>query len=535
MGTKRNSWAILCLALIVSATTLAAAQGSEIKRGGDMVNVFGQFPNHFNAAIMSGAATAGPAAQIFSSLIDFDNAWNPIPYTAESWKISEDGLTYTFNLVKRAVFHDGKPVTAADVAFTFDIVKNNHPFGGSMLGSVDRVETPDEHTVVFRLSKTNPAMLFALSPALFPILPKHIYDDGQPIQKHPANVKAVGSGPFKVAEFKAGEYFILERNENFFREGRPYLDRFIGRAITDPGAITIALRKGEAHSAGFNGGLRLRQIDTLKGADNLVVTDQGYDAIGVIYFLEFNLRHDKFKDVRVRRAIAHAVDLDFVTQKLHGGYSKKSTGPIHSGMPWYTADVPAYAFDLDKANTLLDEAGYPRKAGGVRFGATITWFPAEPDSMQTMGEYLKSQLKKVGIELELRPPADFVTWWKTVAAWEHEMTMSNIYSYADPVIGVHRLYRCDNIKHVTWTNTSGYCNPELDEVMAQASTATDAAARKALYARFQQILKNDLPLLWTHEGSYHTIYHKNLKNMNEGIWGGLSPADAIYWVDGKTP
>ena len=102
---------------------------------------------------------------------------------------------------------------------------------------------------------------------------------------------------------------------------------------------------------------------------------------------------------------------------------------------------------------------------GIRFSATIHWYPGEPDSMDTIAQYLKPQLKKIGIDLQLRPPADFMSWYKTVAGWQHDMTMSNIYSYADPMIGVHRLYLCDNQKHVVWTNTSGYCNPKLEEIM----------------------------------------------------------------------
>jgi peptide/nickel transport system substrate-binding protein len=179
-------------------------------------------------------------------------------------------------------------------------------------------------------------MLLALSPPLFPILPEHLYGDGQTIQKHPANVEAIGSGPFKLAEFKAGEYFILERNDDFFRDGRPYLDRVIGRFIGDPSATMIALKRGDVHLAGFNGGMRLKQMESLRSESHIEVTDEGYAAIGAIYFLECNLRLDKFKNVRVRRAIAHAMDLDFVTQKLHDGYSKKATGPIISKMPWYT-------------------------------------------------------------------------------------------------------------------------------------------------------------------------------------------------------
>ena len=115
--------------------------------------------------------------------------------------------------------HDGKPITSEDVAFSFEMVKKNHSFGPSMLGPVDRVETPDPQTAVFKLIKPHPAMFMVLSPPLLPILPKHVYNekDHGPIRKNPANVKPIGSGPFKLAEFKPGDYFILERYDGFFR------------------------------------------------------------------------------------------------------------------------------------------------------------------------------------------------------------------------------------------------------------------------------------------------------------------------------
>ena len=171
----------------------------------------------------------------------------------------------------------------------------------------------------------------------------------------------------------------------------------------------------------------------------------------------------------------------------------------------------------------------------MRFSATIHWYPGEPDSMDTIAQYLKPQLKKIGIDLQLRPPADFMSWYKTVAGWQHDMTMSNIFSYADPMIGVHRLYLCDNQKHVVWTNTSGYCNPELDEIMEKAAVEKDPAKRKELYVQFQQILTEDLPLIWTHEAPYQTIHHKDLKNVVTSVWGSMSPSDKMYWKDGKAP
>jgi len=539
MKTRFKFWGV-CLLLfagILLVAGLTTGYAETPKRGGELVAGYGQFPRHFNLAIQSGAATAIPGASIFASLVEIDRQWKPVPYLAESWEVSDDGLTYTFHLVHNATFHDGKPVTSEDVAFSFQIVKKYHPFGPVMLGPVDRVETPDKYTAVFKLSKPHPALFLVLSPPLLPILPKHVYNEEEhgPIRKNPANVHPVGSGPFKLVEYKPGDYFVLERYEHYFRPGLPYLDRMIGRRIKDPNANFIGLKTGKFHLGMFNAGLRLKQIESLAKMKNMVVSSEGYEGIAAIYFLEFNLRKDKFKDVRVRQAIAHAIDKNFICQKLHYGYSKPATGPIHSSFPWYTKDVTLYDYNLKKANQLLDEAGFPRKANGIRFSATIDWYPGEPDSMDTIAQYLKPQLKKIGIDVQLRPPADFVSWYKRVASWQHDMTMSNIYSWGDPMIGVHRLYRCDNQKHVVWTNTSGYCNPKLDAVMAKAAVETDFAKRKALYVQMQQILTEDVPLIWTHEAPYKSVYHKDLRNVVTSIWGACAPMDKIYWKDGHTP
>ena len=530
------SWVMFFAALLVVAS-LSPGYAETPKRGGDLVTGYGQFPRHFNHAIQSGAATATPGTQIFASLVEINNKFEPVPYLAKSWEASDDGLTYTFHLVEGATFHDGKPITSEDVAFSFEIVKKNHSFGPSMLGPVDRVETPDKYTAVFKLSQPHPAIFLVLSPPLLPIIPKHVYNetDNGPIRENPANTQPVGSGPFKLADYKPGEYFVLERYDNYFRSGQPYMDRIIGRAIKDPNANFIALKNADFHMAMFNSGLRIQQIETLKKMDHLVVSPEGYEAIGAIYFLEFNLRKEPFNDVRVRRAIAHAMDRNFINQKLHRGFSKPAVGPLHSSFQWHDRNLKNYDYDLEKANQLLDEAGYAPKADGIRFAATIDWYPGEPDSMNTIAEYLKPQLKKIGIDVKLNPPADFLSWYKRVAGWQHEMTMSNIFSYADPMVGVHRLYRCDNQKNVVWTNTSGYCNPALDEIMAKAAVETDVGKRKALYVQFQQILMEDVPLIWTHEAPYQTIYHKDLRNVVTSVWGSMSPSDKIYWKDGQAP
>ncbi len=191
------------LATTVLTGTIALAQ----QAGGTLVISSTQKPRHLNPAVQSGIATAVPGTQIFATPIRFDDKWNPQPYLAESWETSADGKSITLHLVKNATFHDGKPITSADVAFSVQTVKDNHPFK-TMFAPVTTVDTPDAHTAVINFSSPHPAALLAMSGALLPIIPKHVYGDGQDAKKHPANSKPVGSGPFMLSEFKPGEHVI---------------------------------------------------------------------------------------------------------------------------------------------------------------------------------------------------------------------------------------------------------------------------------------------------------------------------------------
>ncbi len=115
------------------------------------------------------------------------------------------------------------------------------------------------------------------------------------------------------------------------------------------------------------------------------------------------------------------------------------------------------------------------------------------------------------------------------------MTLNLIFCYPDPVIGVHRLFLTDNIKHVPWSNTQGYSNPEVDEILAKAAVEMDVAKRKALYAKFQRIITEDVPMVFIHSPAYHTIYNANLDGLNWSVWGVMAPADGRYWKGGKAP
>ena len=195
-----------------------------------MVMVSTQVPRHLNPAIQSGIATGVPGTQIFASPLRYDANWKPHPYLAESWKSSDDGLSMTLNLVKNAKFHDGKPITSADVKFSIETIKAHHPFK-TMFAPVSTVDTPDDNTAIIRLAHPHPALLLCLSGALCPILPKHIFDDGKNILTNPANTHPVGSGPFKIEEFKPDQQITLVINPDFFIKGRPYLEKIIISSI----------------------------------------------------------------------------------------------------------------------------------------------------------------------------------------------------------------------------------------------------------------------------------------------------------------
>jgi len=516
-------------AIGLTMAQIAPASAETPKRGGTLVIGGGAGVRHLNPAVQSGGATGVPGTQIFAGLVELDDKFNAMPYLATSWEVGDNGLSYTFHLVEGATFHDGHPITSEDVAYSLNVVKNNHPFGIAMFAAVDKVDTPDKHTAVFRLNKPHPALLSALSPLLLPIIPKHYYDDGQEIKTSPKNGKPIGSGPFKLKEWKKGSHILLERNENFFRKGKPYLDKIIQRFMKDTTVRMLALEKGEIDYYSFTG-VRIRDIPKMRAVPHLVLTTNGYAALGPVDYVEFNMRRKPVSDKRVRQAVAYAVDLNFVVEKLHVGVSHPGVSPFFHASPFHADGLKKYDVDLDKAKALLDEAGFKPGSDGMRLKLTLDYPPFQKDSMETVAKYMKPQLKKVGIDIQLRGSPDFPTWAKRIASWDYDMTLNNHWNYPDPVIGVHRIYLCGNIKNVIWSNTQGYCNKRVDELLVAAGSEMDFEKRKGYYKEFQHIVNDELPLYFLNEPPYLTIYNKKVKNVPLSVWGAMQPMDKV-WLD----
>ncbi len=509
--------ATLVSVFVLGLTGVVSAAG---KRGGTLTVIHNSPIPHLNNAIRSGTTTGYPATKIFASPLRFNIDYELEPYLAESWKFSEDKKSLTLKL-RKATFHDGTPITSKDVAFSIMTIKEKHPFK-TMLAPVEKIETPDEKTVIIRLSHPHPALLTVLTPPLCPIIPEHIFGKGD-IRDNPANLNPIGSGPFKVASFKADEYLILERYENFFIPGRPYLDKLVFRIIPDSASRTLAMesKEGDLYPEISLAATILR----IQKKAHLEVTREGYSLIGPLAWLEFNTRKKPFDSKQVRQAISYAIDRNFITKSLFRGMASIATGPIAPGTPFYTADVNHYDLDLEKANKMLDDAGYPKGANGIRFKMTID-AEAHPDMLQ---QYLKSQLKKIGIDVEARVSPDFPTWADRTTHGKHDATTNTVFNWGDPVIGVHRTYITSNITPgVPYSNTSQYSNPEIDALLEKAGKEMDLEKRKALYAEFQKKIVDECPLAFVYVAPYHLIYNKRVGAPVTTPWGFFQPGDLLY-------
>src|SRR5499433_3286923 len=241
---SRAAFGRVALAVLIGALCLPLTAAAQ-KRGGTLVMLVQPEP----PTLASYISTSGPIGQVttkvYEGLLEYDFNLKPIPSLAESWKVSGDGKTITFVLQKGVRFHDGKPFTSADVKFSIlEVLKKVHPRGAATFREVTEIETPDEHTAVFKLAAPAPYLMMALSGYESPMLPKHLFE-GQDLKAAKQANAPVGTGPFKFVEWQRGQYIRLDRNPDYWRAGRPNLDRVVARFVADSATRTAALEKGE--------------------------------------------------------------------------------------------------------------------------------------------------------------------------------------------------------------------------------------------------------------------------------------------------
>lgn len=513
--------------LLVAASLLAISAAPGIgfaqtpKRGGTLTAIIQPEPVILTSAINTAAPTGTVSGNIFDGLVDYDAQLNPKPALAERWEVSPDGLNITFHLRKGVKWHDGKPFTSADVKWTLENVwQKIHPRNQATFGRVKQVDTPDNNTVVLRLSEPSVAILSSVNSNGAQVLPKHLYE-GTDILNNPYNNKPVGTGAFVFKEWSKGNHIILERNPDYWDKEKPYLDRVIFKVIPDAAARAAALEKGEVQYAVFSP-VPLKDAERLGKLPNLKIETRGYEWLSPWLFFDLNVDNQYLKDVRVRRAIAHAIDTKAVNNVVWYGFGKPAISPVPSTLPqFHDASVPQYAFDPKKSEALLDEAGFKRGKDGVRFTLSHDFIPYGDDYKRT-GEYLKQALKRVGIEVNIRTQ-DTATFTKRVYG-DRDFDISSAWfaAFSDPQVGVSRAYWSGWIgKNTPWTNGSGYRNAEIDKIIADVQSEPDPQKRIAAFKRFQQIVQSDVPSIPLIELKFFTVHAANLKDV-------VTTADQIY-------
>jgi peptide/nickel transport system substrate-binding protein len=505
--------------------------GTQPRRGGTLTAIVQPEPPTLVSALNAGAPVGVVSTNIFDGLFTYNWDMSFKPSLAESWDVSEDGLTITFNLRRGVTWHDGTPFTSADVAFSLEeIWRKIHPRGRSTFINVREVDSSDPHVVVLRLSAPSPVIFSALNSYEAQILPRHVYA-GSDALANPANLKPIGTGPFMFKEWVRGEHIVLERNPNYWDEGKPYLDRIVFRIVPDAAARAALLETGQAQYAPYSP-VPLSDVARLRALPNIAIETKGYEWISPWLFLEFNLRKPQLADVRVRRAIAHAVNRDIIAKTVWHGFGKPSVSTLPSTLTrFFTADVPQYPFDPKKAEALLEEAGYKRGPDGMRFALSHDFLPYGDDYRRT-GEYVRQALRRIGIDLTLRSQDTPSYLRRVFTEYEFDISSSWASSFSDPQIGVQRLFWTKGInKGTPWTNASGYSNPEMDKVLEAAQREADPAKRAALYHETQRIAATDLPNLPLIELHFFTVHAKTLHDVAMG-------PDAAYsslkhaWLEG---
>jgi peptide/nickel transport system substrate-binding protein len=448
---------------------------------------------------------------IFDALLTRDEHLNVQPGLAERWEIP-DPLTYIFHLHPGVKFHDGRPLTSRDVKWTFDSLQNGkiRSTKTSTYRFVDHLDAPDDLTVTFHLKEPSATLLWNLSKGAIGIVP---YGSTDEISRNP-----IGSGPFRFVSAEQDRDVILARNTDYWG-GQAHVPRIRFLVVPDMTTQALELRKGSADIA-INA-LTPDMVLTLQKQSKLEVLR----APGtVLAYLAFNLRDPILKDVRVRQALAYAIDRRPFIEYLLRGFAQpaNSTLPVQS---WaYSGHVRTYPYDPYRANQILDAAGY-KPANGIRFHLVMK--TSTDENTRLMVAVLQQQLRAAGIQLDIRT-FEFATFYSHVTKGLFQLYSLRWVggSNEDPDIFEYAFHSARIPP--TGANRSFYVNSRVDALIDQARTEMDQNKRRDKYVEIQRILADDLPYinLWYLDNVLvHTRRVKNLSISPPGNYDFLKTAE----------
>ena len=428
---------------------------------------------------------------IFNSLVQYQMNGEEIevvPDLAESWQANPELTEYTFKLKPGVTWHDGAPVTAADVKFTMDAVldPNVNAAGRGVVSSIKSTEVVDDLTVRFVMHYP-----YALLPVMLgynkPICPRHLLE-GQDLNQPTAFLqRPVGTGPFRFKEFSQGSYLAVEKNPDYF-EGAPLLDGIIFKVIPDGNARVAQVRSGELDFTV----IEPPQIDALEGVETVEVRmapQVNY------YFFAINHSNPKFADVRVRQALVHAIDRQALVERVLKGNGAVATGPINPLLgPYHNPNVATYDYDPERAVALLTEAGWNKGEDGVLVNGAGERFtirfngPKGFPVMEQVITYAQQAYGDLGFEVELEL-ADWTVHLDQYHDLQYDLLMQ--WWITPPAPDQYDHYFSESS-----SNWWGYKNPEVDDLIVRSRSQPDEAQRIELFHQLQAKLAEEVPVVY---------------------------------------
>ncbi len=441
-------------------------------------------PDNLDPHLSAASLTQQIMLNVFEGLVKPAPDSSVVAGLAESYGVSEDGLTYTFTLRKGAMFHDGTPVTVQDVVYSFERLmgKGMEKPLTSNLADVDTVEAPDAQTVVFKLKQPNSSFVALL--ATLAVLPQS--NDG----KH--GETPIGSGPYRLVEYTPQQRIVLEKFENYWQEGVPSIDRVEFVIIPDDQTAFLQLQSGAIDFTAISAD----QIPQL-GSDFKVIS-QGANSV---MLLGMNQAVEPFNNPDVRRAIYHAIDRDAINLAVYDGRATILGSNMSPVMEKYYEPglEKTYPFDVEKAKELLAKAGYPNG-----FSMTLS-ISSHAAVYSQIAQVIVDQLKKVGIDVQIET-VEFGVWLERIYTnREYQTTIIDFTGKLDPYAVLGR-YKSDFRR-----NFFNYNNPTYDELMVSALRETDDQKRVELYKQAQRILTEDAAAIYLLDYPFHWAMRANIE------------------------
>ncbi|MFM7175109.1 MAG: ABC transporter substrate-binding protein, partial [Caldilinea sp.] len=509
LGVGSATASLLAACAPAAAPAAAPATGGsqaagEPVRGGILKAAFSADPAGFDPVRGPSGMSHVVIEQVYSTLMALDPDATPYPELAESYEISEDGLTYTFKLRPNVTFHNGDPFTAEDVKFTFDRLRapdSGYSYG-AQVSTIESVNVLDPLTVEFKMTeRTGPFLIYVAFPGSS-IVPKALVESG-----HDLNAQPVGTGPFRFVSYEPRSMIRFERNETYFEAGKPYFDAMEYHIIADTTALNTALMTGVVN---FSNEIPPKDWAALQANPDLkAVTLEG----SRYNWMLLNNTVEPFTDARVRQAVSYALDREALVKGAFFGQATPILGGVIPEWNWaYAGDVQftTATGEPEKGKALLAEAGYP---DGFETSLTIaSSFPAQ----MAMAPIIQANLEQIGIRATIET-MEVPRYWDEV--WGPSnfniTTMYWLSPLADPDDFVANNYGSAN----AGINVQKYASEAMDSLLAEGRTAPSQEARKEAYRQQQQLSMDDMPIVplvngWLLIG--HTSQLQNYKPMRTG-------------------